>query len=76
MKKDLKPLPKISDVDITKMSVYELCRWTALEEAIHLIGEKCEDRNVSFDDVELKPLDILKYIDIATDKIYEKVSTT
>lgn len=74
--KTLKPLPKVSDVDVNKMSLYELCRWTALEEAIHLIGEKCEDRKVDFDDVELKPLDILKYIDNATDKIYEKVSTT
>jgi hypothetical protein len=74
--KQTNKLPKVSDVDITKMSMYELCRWSALEEAINVIGDKCDDRNVDFDKVELKPLDILKYIDIATDKIYEKVSTT
>jgi hypothetical protein len=76
MKLNKKPLPKVSDVDITKLSLYELCRWTALEEAINIIGEKCEDRNLDFDNVDLKPLDILKYIDNATDKIYEKVATT
>jgi hypothetical protein len=67
---------KISDVDISKISLYELCRWTALEEAVNIIGEKCDDRNIDFESVELKPLEILKYIDTATDKIYEKVSTT
>jgi hypothetical protein len=76
MKHKAKTLPKVSDVDISKLSLYELCRWTALEEAINIIGEKCDDRNIDFDNVELKPLDILKYIDNATDKIYEKVATT
>jgi len=76
MKTNKKPLPKVSDVDINKLSLYELCRWTALEEAINIIGEKCDDRDIDFDNVDLKPLDILKYIDNATDKIYEKVATT
>lgn len=76
MKTNKKPLPKVSDVDISKLSLYELCRWTALEEAINIIGEKCDDKNLDFDNVDLKPLDILKYIDNATDKIYEKVATT
>ena len=69
-------LPKVSDVDITKISLYELCRWSALEEAINVIGDKCDERNINFASVELKPLEILKYVDSATDKIYEKVSTT
>lgn len=76
MKHKTKTLPKVSTVDINKLSLYELCRWTALEEAINIIGEKCDDRNIDFENVELKPLDILKYIDNATDKIYEKVATT
>jgi hypothetical protein len=75
MKKINKAL-KVSDVDISKLSLYELCRWTALEEAVNVIGEKCDERNIDFDSVELKPLEILKYVDSATDKIYEKVSTT
>lgn len=76
MKHKTKTLPKVSNVDINKLSLYELCRWTALEEAINIIGEKCDDKNIDFENVELKPLDILKYIDNATDKIYEKVATT
>jgi hypothetical protein len=63
-----------SNVDITKMSLYELCRWTALEEAVNIIGDKAEDRGVSFESIDLKPLDLFKYIESATDKIYEKVS--
>ena len=58
------------------MSLYELCRWSALEEAINIISEKCDDRGVDFEKIQLNPLDIMEYIDSATDKIYEKVSTT
>ena len=61
-------------VDIEKMSLYQLCRWTALEEAVNIIGDKCEDKGIPFESIELKPLDLMKYIDGATDKIYEKVS--
>lgn len=61
-------------IDINKMSLYELCRWTALEEAVNIIGDKAEDRGVPFESIELKPLDLFKYIESASDKIYEKVS--
>jgi hypothetical protein len=61
-------------VDLTQMSLYQLCRWSALEEAVNIIGDKCEDKGISFESVDLKPLDLMKYIDNATDKIYEKVS--
>lgn len=61
-------------VDINKMSLYELCRWTALEEAVNIIGDKAEDRGISFESIELKPLDLFKYVETASDKIYEKVS--
>jgi hypothetical protein len=67
---------KVSDVDLDKMSLYELCRWSALEEAVNLIGDKCEERNIDFEKVQLNPLDIMTYVDSQTDKIYEKVNTT
>lgn len=66
---------KKSEVDINKMSLYELCRWSALEEAVNIIGDKCEDRGIDFEKIQLNPLDIMTYVDTATDKIYEKVST-
>ena len=67
---------KVSEANIEQMSLYELCRWSALEEAINLIGDKCEERGVDFEKIQLNPLDIMTYVDGQTDKIYEKVSTT
>ena len=67
---------KASNVDIDKMSIYELCRWSALEEAINIIGDKCEEKGIDFDTIQLNPLDIMTYVDNQTDKIYEKVNTT
>lgn len=69
-----KPKSTIEPVDINKMSLYSLCRWSALEEAVNIIGDKAEDRGIPFENIELKPLDLYKYIDTASDKIYEKVS--
>lgn len=51
------------------MSLYELCRWASLKEAIDLVGEKCDERHLDFDTFDLKPLDILKYVDSRTDEI-------
>lgn len=73
MKKNKKNIKE--PVNIEKMSLYQLCRWSALEEAVNIIGDKCEDKGIPFESIELKPLDLMKYIDTATDKIYEKVST-
>jgi len=65
-----------SNVDIDSYSLYQLCRWTALEEAVNIIGDKCEDRRIDFNTVELNPLDIRDYVDYATDNIYAKYFTT
>jgi hypothetical protein len=69
-------MKKHNTIDINKMSLYELCRWSALEEAVNIIGDKCEEKSIDFDTVELKPLEILKYIDMAADKIFEKAADT
>lgn len=66
---------KVSEVNLEQMSLYELCRWSALEEAVNIIGDKCEERGVDFEKIQLNPLDIMTYVDGQTDKIYEKVST-
>lgn len=67
---------KVSEANIEQMSLYQLCRWSALEEAVNIIGDKCEERNIDFESIQLNPLDIMTYVDNQTDKIYEKVSTT
>jgi hypothetical protein len=67
---------KKTPIDIDDYSLYQLCRWTALEEAVNLIGDKCEERNIDFEEVELNPLDIRDYVEMATDNIYAKFFTT
>jgi hypothetical protein len=52
------------------MSLYELCRWASLIDAVELIENKCEEKQLDFETVDLQPLDILKYVDSMTDEIY------
>lgn len=63
---------KLTNIDINTYSLYQLCRWTALEEAVNIIGDKCEDRKLDFDSIQLNPLDIFDYVEKATDNIYSK----
>jgi len=62
-----------NNVSIERMSVYEMCRWASLKEAVDIIADKCEDRKVDFETFDLKPLDILKFVDTMTDDLYNKV---
>lgn len=67
------------DINITtplieeNKEVYSLARWAALYESINMIADKAEERKVSFDKVELKPLKILEYIDSTSDIIMRKL---
>jgi hypothetical protein len=55
------------------MDLYTLCRWASLKDAIDIVGEKCEEKKLDFNDFDLKPLDLLKYVDSMTDELYNKV---
>jgi hypothetical protein len=57
---------------VDQMDLYSLCRWSSLKDAIDIIGEKCEEKHLDFDSVEIKPLDLLKYVDYMTDEVYRK----
>ena len=59
-------------VTLDGMSTYELCRWASLKEAIDIIGDKCDEKHIEFDTFDLKPLDLLKYVDMMTDDYYSK----
>ena len=62
-------------VTIEGMSLYQLCRWAALKEAVDVIADKCEERNIDFEKFnDLKPLDILNYVDSITDVLYDKAT--
>ena len=43
MKNTKKPKQTIT---IDGMSLYELCRWAALKDAIDIIGDKCDERKI------------------------------
>jgi len=75
MKKQKQTFPK-TVVKIEDMTTYELCRWAALKDAVDIIAEKCEERKLDFETFELKPLDILKFVDSLTDDLYNKVNVT
>jgi hypothetical protein len=74
MKNKNEQYPK-KTVAIDSMSTYELCRWAALKEAVDIIADKCEERKLNFETFDLKPLDILKYVDSLTDDLYNKATT-
>lgn len=53
--------------------LYALARWAALYESINMIADKAEERKVSFEKIELKPLKILEYVDSTSDIIMRKL---
>ena len=55
------------------MDLYALCRWASLKEAVDIVGDKCEGRNINFDTFDLKPLDLLKYVYSITNNLYKKI---
>lgn len=59
---------------VNNMDLYTLCRWASLKDAIDIIGEKCEEKSIDFDSFEIKPLDLLKYVDTMTDDTFHRVS--
>jgi hypothetical protein len=64
--------PKKS-VTLDGIDLYSLCRWAALKEAVDIVADKCEEKKIDFTDFDLKPLDLLKYVDSMTDNLYHKV---
>ena len=56
------------------MTTYEICRWAALKEAVDLLGEKCDERNIELSSNVLQPLEILQYVESVTDVLYNQVT--
>lgn len=48
-------------------------RWIALYEAINYCADKAEEKNIPFEKVNLKPLEIMKYITSTEDIILKKL---
>jgi hypothetical protein len=64
----MKKLNETSAVE--SMSLYEMCRWASLIDAVELVENKCNERKIDFESIDLQPLDILKYVDSMTDELY------
>lgn len=67
-----KETPK-QTVTLEGMDLYTLCRWASLKDAIDIVGEKCDAKKIDFNTFDIKPLDLLKYVDSMTDELYNKV---
>ena len=50
----------------------ELARWICLYEAVNMIADKAEEKNLLFDNVDIKPLAIYKYMESMEDIILKK----
>jgi len=59
-------------VTLDGIDLYTLCRWASLKEAVDIVADKCEEKKIDFNDFDLKPLDLLKYVDNMTDTLYYK----
>jgi len=60
-------------VTLDGISLYTLCRWASLKDAVDIVADKCEEKKLDFNDFDLKPLDLLKFVDTMTDELYNKV---
>jgi len=59
--------------NITTMPGFEMARWGALIEAVNIVGEECDDRNIDFETVNLEPLVLRKYVESTCDRICQKI---
>tara|TARA_R110000868_G_scaffold40267_3_gene139158 strand:- start:2046 stop:2288 length:243 start_codon:yes stop_codon:yes gene_type:complete len=74
MKKYKQQTPDNKNV-LEGLSTYSLCRWAALKEAVDVIGDKCDERKIDFNTFnDIKPLNILNYVDSVTDVLYDRAT--
>jgi hypothetical protein len=66
--------PPVDWIEKTLGNDYMLARWAALFEGVNLIAEHSTDRNKHFDDLDLKPLAIQKFIDYKSDEIMQEIA--
>lgn len=60
-------------VTLDGIDLYTLCRWASLKEAVDIVADKCEEKKLDFATFDLKPSDLLHFVDSMTDDLYYKV---
>jgi hypothetical protein len=69
----MQDIDKTETRSIEEMSLFELSRWCALMEGVNIIADKCDDKNINFDTVELEPLSLRKYVEGTCDNICKQL---
>lgn len=59
--------------DVIHEETSKWARWIALYEAINYCADKAEEKNIPFHKLNLKPLEIMKYISSTEDIILRKL---
>jgi hypothetical protein len=64
---------KSNSLNKTYKEASELSRWIALYEAVNMIADKAEEKNIPFEKVDIKPLAIYKYMESTEDITLKKI---
>ena len=57
---------------VDNMSLETFSKWNALLEAIGIVNEECNDREIDFETINLEPLYIKKFVDKRSDQIHQR----
>ncbi len=64
---------KVHSLREEEKELYILSRWAALFDAIDMIADTAEEKNIPFETVNLNPLDIRDYVDATSDIVMRKL---
>lgn len=72
---DLFPITQTINMNknIDEMEPFELARWYSLIDAINVIADECEKRNVDFDNLTFSSLHLIKYVEKTCDVFTTKI---
>jgi hypothetical protein len=59
--------------DKTYSEASQLARWIALFEAVNMVADKAEEKNIPFNKVDIKPLAIYRYMESTENIILNKI---
>lgn len=72
-KQNLKTVDQLKWWEKTHDEASQLARWICVFEAVNMIADKAEEKKISFDKVDIKPLAIHKYMEATENIILKKV---
>lgn len=61
-----------TDQIVDDMPLEVFSKWIALLEAVSIVSEECTDRSMDFEEINLEPLYIKKFVDTRSDQIHQQ----